>query len=371
MIGRSLVLLVLVAPFVGAQIPPEDPPAEERAFLGIYMNADHSVLAGRGIAVTGVFEESGAGRAGLAMGDVLRTFAGVEVRTTAALAAAIQSRQPGAEVEIVLWRDGQEKTVEATLGPWPAEIPESAIEAIPDPLDETALVAEVGAMRQAFLAGGEADRVAARAERLRGYASLYRSCAVPDLAAEVRPAALERVAALVEDGDWYAALAGLGVRLPVNPVGPEGNALRRIPELVDGLDSEDFEVRDRAMNALADIGAAAREELEKAARSDDLELSHRAREILDRIEGGPDAIDGAVYRLGDVRVSGVEGDRFEFVWRRGRRDLEDAPVEAVVVRGTDGLGTCWLLDLTEGRGRVEGLELAAGDRLLWIVRVLE
>ena len=54
----------------------------------------------------------------------------------------------------------------------------------------------------------------------------------------------------------------------------------RIAELVKALGDDDFTVREAAQNALAEMGLAAKAELEKAAESEDIEVRERTAELL-------------------------------------------------------------------------------------------
>ena len=81
----------------------------------------------RGIYVTGVFADSPARRAGLKAfprfgpggGDVIMAVDDVQVESVDDMVGYLNSKTPGDAVTLTLFRDGQERTVEVTLDPWP------------------------------------------------------------------------------------------------------------------------------------------------------------------------------------------------------------------------------------------------------------
>jgi hypothetical protein len=73
---------------------------------------------------------------------------------------------------------------------------------------------------------------------------------------------------------------------------------------VQKLDAESFDDREKAMDALRDMGEAAREELEAAAASDSAELATRARQLLDELDAAKLLAD---WKQGeDIRVIGLK-----------------------------------------------------------------
>lgn len=68
-----------------------------------------------GVKVSGVRSGTPAEKAGVRGGDVIVKFAGVSVKTLEDLTFALRLRRPGDRVEVVIVRDGQERTVQATL----------------------------------------------------------------------------------------------------------------------------------------------------------------------------------------------------------------------------------------------------------------
>ena len=82
----------------------------------------------KGIYVTGVFIDSPARRAGLKAfprfgfsntGDVITAVDDIEVGSVDDMVSYLNSKTPGDEVTLTLFREGQERTVDVTLDPWP------------------------------------------------------------------------------------------------------------------------------------------------------------------------------------------------------------------------------------------------------------
>ena len=100
----------------------------ELAFLGVGGEGVTAELADReglpedleGLFVGTVTPGSGAEAAGIEPGDVIVAIDGDPVTDNAELAAAVVKRDVGAEVEVRLVRDGDERTVTATLGTRPS-----------------------------------------------------------------------------------------------------------------------------------------------------------------------------------------------------------------------------------------------------------
>lgn len=99
-----------------------------RGFLGIGMEDVSAGMAEslgmarpRGIIVTSVFEGSAAAQAGLRKHDVIVQFSGKDVVSAHALRFDVGRLKPGAAVEIVLIREAQQLSLNATLGQWPTK----------------------------------------------------------------------------------------------------------------------------------------------------------------------------------------------------------------------------------------------------------
>lgn len=99
----------------------------ELAFLGVGGQGLTPELAGQedlptdleGLFVGEVTPESGAEAAGIRSGDVITSINGEPITDNLDLAAVIVKQDVGAEVDVVLARDGDEQTVAATLGARP------------------------------------------------------------------------------------------------------------------------------------------------------------------------------------------------------------------------------------------------------------
>ncbi len=75
-----------------------------------------------GVGVVAVTSGGGAERAGLRPGDVIRAVDGAQIPDTTALTQALAAAKPGDEVTVTVSRDGQDRSVQVTLG----ELPGSA-----------------------------------------------------------------------------------------------------------------------------------------------------------------------------------------------------------------------------------------------------
>ena len=82
----------------------------------------------KGIYVTGVFVDSPARRAGLKAfprfgssgnGDVITAVDDIQVGSVDDMVSYLNSKTPGDDVTLTLFREGQERTVDVTLDPWP------------------------------------------------------------------------------------------------------------------------------------------------------------------------------------------------------------------------------------------------------------
>jgi putative serine protease PepD len=86
------------------------------AYLGVSI-ADTET--GDGALVGGVEEGQPAAEAGLQEGDVITKVDDTDVSDAAGLTAAVRAKAPGDEVQVTFTRDGDEQTVEVTLGELP------------------------------------------------------------------------------------------------------------------------------------------------------------------------------------------------------------------------------------------------------------
>lgn len=87
----------------------------EAAFLGV--GVESAVESGQaGALITEVFEGSAAEEAGIQVDDVIVMFDGAAIKGFDDLGAQVRLHQPGDTVELTLLRDGEEISVEVTLG---------------------------------------------------------------------------------------------------------------------------------------------------------------------------------------------------------------------------------------------------------------
>lgn len=106
-------------------------PAEQRAWLGVQIRSvDNSAVASqlgldpsvRGALIAGVFPDSPAEEAGLEQGDVVVEVAGREVASQEDLTRALTQVDPDDEIDIVVLRDGSERTISVTVGARPVSL---------------------------------------------------------------------------------------------------------------------------------------------------------------------------------------------------------------------------------------------------------
>lgn len=83
------------------------------AFLGITMT-DSTDPAG--VAITSVYKDTGAAKAGLRTGDVITKIDGKTMSTASDVSIAVSSKNAGDTIEITYIRDGKESTATVTLG---------------------------------------------------------------------------------------------------------------------------------------------------------------------------------------------------------------------------------------------------------------
>ncbi|MGI8685239.1 MAG: S1C family serine protease [Acidimicrobiales bacterium] len=91
--------------------------AASRGYLGV-STADPED-GSRGATVMSVADGSAAASAGIRTGDLITHVDGKAIDGAAALASAVRANQPGDSVELTVIRDGDERTVKATLAPQP------------------------------------------------------------------------------------------------------------------------------------------------------------------------------------------------------------------------------------------------------------
>ena len=89
------------------------------AFIGV--SGEQAVGDRAGALITEIFPDTAASQAGIEEGDVVVMMAGVEILGIADLQAQVRTHRPGDQIEMVLIRDGEEITVQVTLGVRPAD----------------------------------------------------------------------------------------------------------------------------------------------------------------------------------------------------------------------------------------------------------
>ncbi len=94
----------------------------QRGFLGIMIRDLNSDLARennlnltQGVFVDSLMEDGAAKMAGIEKGDVIIKVAGIKVKSSPELQEIVARHRPGDQLEVVLHRDGKERTIEVTL----------------------------------------------------------------------------------------------------------------------------------------------------------------------------------------------------------------------------------------------------------------
>jgi serine protease Do len=81
-----------------------------------------------GAMVAGVNDGGPADKAKIRNGDIILKFNGQDVKSMSALPRVVADTEVGKQVPVVLWRDGKEVTIQATLGEKPSEAQLAAVE---------------------------------------------------------------------------------------------------------------------------------------------------------------------------------------------------------------------------------------------------
>jgi len=100
----------------------------ERGWLGVSLQGltpelaeSLSLTQPKGALISQVTEESPAAKGGLKAGDVVLKANGQPVDDTRDLARAVAAVKPGKEVELTVWRDGRERTLDVAVGSAPGQ----------------------------------------------------------------------------------------------------------------------------------------------------------------------------------------------------------------------------------------------------------
>jgi serine protease Do len=96
----------------------------------------------KGALVAQVNKDSAADKAGIKVGDVILRYDGKEVLDTRQLRNLVAGTAPGRKVDIVVNRDGKQRTVKATVGELPAEKPTAPGEPAQTTADKLGLTVE-------------------------------------------------------------------------------------------------------------------------------------------------------------------------------------------------------------------------------------
>ena len=101
----------LVRPWIGVTYIAIDPA----------LAAEQDLPVDYGALIAGVEEGQPAAEAGIQEGDVITRVGDTAIADATALTAAIRAQSPGDRLEVTFTRDGDEQTVEVTLGELPGD----------------------------------------------------------------------------------------------------------------------------------------------------------------------------------------------------------------------------------------------------------
>ena len=90
----------------------------------------------KGALVAEVTPDSPAASAGFKQGDVILSYGGQQIEQLRDLTSAVADTKAGADVDVVVWRDGGEKTLEVEIGQMPGEEQMAALTGDEQPQDE-------------------------------------------------------------------------------------------------------------------------------------------------------------------------------------------------------------------------------------------
>jgi predicted metalloprotease with PDZ domain len=125
LVNRGVLSAALLAAGLAASVHPAAAQREGTTWLGVYTQQLTSDLRegmdyeGDGVLVNDVVNGSPADRAGLEKGDVLVRFDGRTVDSPTELSSMVRSMRVGESVDLVVWRDGDRRSLTARLGSRP------------------------------------------------------------------------------------------------------------------------------------------------------------------------------------------------------------------------------------------------------------
>ena len=100
----------------------------ERGWLGVHIQGLDEDLAKtlgldepKGALIAQVTPDSPAASAGFAQGDVILRYNGKQIENLRDLTSAVADTEAGTEVDVVVWRDGSEDTIQAEIGRMPGQ----------------------------------------------------------------------------------------------------------------------------------------------------------------------------------------------------------------------------------------------------------
>jgi serine protease Do len=133
--GAALLGLALAVSPSWGQAPKATPNknANNRAFLGVFIGPTEENAAHQGAAVRRVTPDSPAAKAGLQEGDVITRVDGRQVDDPESLLNVLAQHKPGDKLKFQVRRDGQEKSLDVTLGTRPAPRPGEGVPGLPVP----------------------------------------------------------------------------------------------------------------------------------------------------------------------------------------------------------------------------------------------
>lgn len=125
-ISSTAVLAIVLAGLllVGLSLAQKSTQVKKQGWLGVYLQELTPELkesmdlqeSTEGVLVNGVVEDSPAGKAGVEEGDVIISFDGKKTDSIDRLTSLVKRTSPGTEVEIKVIRDGEEESLNLTIG---------------------------------------------------------------------------------------------------------------------------------------------------------------------------------------------------------------------------------------------------------------